>query len=79
MAVLELGTSPVSRLAIRAGIKRPTAYHYLESLINKGFVYQTTKGKRKLYGTHNPQKLLELMEQRNHQLVSLLPQLTSLY
>lgn len=79
LAALELGPASISQLAARAQIKRPSLYHYLTSLINKGLVYQTAAGKRKQYATHEPNQLLSIMEQNRQGLALILPELTALY
>lgn len=79
LATLQIGPAPISRLASKAGVKRPTAYNHLDDLINKGLVHQVVKGKRKLYATHPPEQLLEVLEQQRHQVAQALPYLNSLY
>ncbi len=79
LAVLQIGPAPISRLADKAGVKRPTAYNHLDDLIAKGLVHQVVKGKRKLYATRPPEQLLEVLEQQRHQVAELLPYLNSLY
>ncbi len=79
LATLQIGPAPISRLATKAGVKRPTAYNHLEALIAKGLVHQVVKGKRKLYATRPPEQLLEVLEQQRHQVAQALPYLNSLY
>lgn len=79
LATLQMGPAPISKLANKAGVKRPTAYNHLDDLIAKGVVHQVVRGKRKLYATHPPEHLLEILEQRRHQITELLPYLNSLY
>src|SRR5690349_4778292 len=79
LATLQLGPAPISKLATKAAVKRPTAYNHLDDLIAKGVVHQVVKGKRKLYATHPPEQLLDVLEQRRQQVVEQLPYLNSLY
>ncbi len=79
LATLQIGPAPISKLAGKAGVKRPTAYNHLDDLIVKGLVHQLVKGKRKLYATHPPEQLLDVLEQRRQQVVAQLPYLNSLY
>lgn len=79
LATLQQGPAPISTLAAKAGVKRPTAYNHLNDLMAKGMVHQVVKGKRKLYATHPPEQLLDVLESRRQQLVSQLPYLNSLY
>ena len=45
LSLLELGSSTVLAIAKRSGIKRPTAYLVLQSLVEKGFASRIIKGK----------------------------------
>ena len=79
LAGLELGETSVQNLAKKAGIKRPTAYKILEELINKGMAYQTFKGKKRYFGTEDPEKIVASFKQKEAELDKILPELKSIY
>jgi sugar-specific transcriptional regulator TrmB len=79
LACLQLGTAPAQEIAKKAGIKRTTAYDVLKNLINKGLISQTQKGSKKLFIAEPPEKLGELLEEKQSKLMEALPLLNSFY
>jgi sugar-specific transcriptional regulator TrmB len=87
LALLELGTIPVSTVAQKAGINRSTAYVLLDQLSKHGLVSISEKsGGIKLYTAAPPERLIQLLEssiKRYTELVGvaqrILPELKSLY
>ncbi len=79
IASLELGESSVARLAIQSGIKRPTTYIILESLIEKSLVSKVIKGKKIYYTPLHPKKLQVEAINNLEQINSVLPHFESLY
>ena len=79
LSLLELGSSTVLSIAKRSGIKRPTAYLVLESLVEKGFVSRVIKGKKTLFSPQNPKKLITEGELRLKELQEIVPQLEIMF
>jgi HTH-type transcriptional regulator, sugar sensing transcriptional regulator len=79
LALLELGTSSVAKIAKKAGIKRTTVYDVLNGLEKKGLVGQTVKGKKRLFYAEEPEKLGKLLDEKKEMLEEALPQLKSIY
>jgi len=79
LAALELGTTTVSQIAKKAAIKRTTVYDILDSLIIKGLIGQTKKGKKRYFYAEDPEKLHKLLEEKKSKLMEILPQLKSIY
>ncbi|MBA3047172.1 hypothetical protein KKC83_05925 [Patescibacteria group bacterium] len=79
LACLELGQAGVSEIAIKADIKRTTAYDVLSGLMNKKLVGQTQKGKKRLFYAEEPEKLSKLLEEKQNKLKEVMPILKSLY
>ncbi len=79
LAGLELGEASVQNLAKKAGVKRPTTYKILDNLIAKGVFYQTLKGKKRLFGAEDPEKLQTALKQKEIELVKIMPELKSIY
>lgn len=84
LASLELGPSPVQKIAQRAGIPRATVYLVLDDLQNKGFVTTYEEGKKTYFVAEPPQHIADLVDeneirvkQQKDALKSLIPELTS--
>lgn len=58
LTLLELGEATVLTIAKRSGIKRPTAYLVLQSLVEKGFVSRIIRGKKTFFAPQHPKKLI---------------------
>lgn len=79
LAGLELGEDSVQNIAKKAGIKRPTAYLVINSLIEKGLFYQTFKGKKRYFGAQNPKDLEINLKRKELELAKIMPELNSIY
>ena len=79
LACLELGQAGVSEIAIKANIKRTTAYDVLANLMKKKLVAQTQKGKKRLFYAEEPEKLNKLLEKKQNKLKEIMPVLKSLH
>lgn len=64
LAALEIGPSPVQKIAQRAGIPRATVYLVLDDLQNKGFVTTYDEGKKTFFVAESPERLITLAEER---------------
>lgn len=64
LAALELGPSPVQKIAQRANIPRATTYLVLDDLQNKGFVTTYDEGKKTFFVAESPERLAIFMEER---------------
>ncbi len=63
LAALELGPSPVQKIAQRAGIPRATVYLVLDDLQNKGVVTTYEEGKKTYYVAEPPQHIADLVDE----------------
>jgi len=86
LAALELGSATVQQIAQKAGLKRPTAYVIIRSLIDKGLMSSFYQNKKQRFVAENPDRLhlfLESqkrsMEDKKTELQKFLPQLKSIY
>ena len=79
LSLLELGSSTVLAIAKRSGIKRPTAYLVLQSLVEKGFTSRIIKGKKTFFSPQNPKKLISEGELRLKELQEVVPQLEIMF
>jgi hypothetical protein len=78
VALLELGQSEVSAIALKARVKRPTAYFVLRDLEEKGFVSSILSGKKKKFVAEDPKKLLAVEKTKIADLETALPGLLGL-
>jgi len=68
IASLELGQSPVQKIAEQAGIKRATTYVIIESLINKGLVSSIEKGKKTYFVAEDPENIKRLVQKQKSEI-----------
>jgi sugar-specific transcriptional regulator TrmB len=79
LAALELGSSSVIDIAKKAGIKRTTCYDILLDLKNEGLIFETTKGKKRLFVGENPEKIQRDLKNKERLFSEILPQLQSIH
>lgn len=70
LALLPLGPQPVRKIASAADLNRGTAYDMLKLLIEDGLVSYYHQDKHQYFVAENPERLLSLIEERQHQLSS---------
>jgi len=78
LANLEIGISPAREIAQKANIQRTYFYDIAEKLIKEGVIKQIKKGKKRLFLASEPEKILELQEQKLNELKNSLPQLKAI-
>ena len=78
LATLELGISTARDIAKKADIQRTYFYDLSRKLISLGLMRQLRKGKKRLFSAAEPEKLIELQEERLAELKNHLPQLKAL-
>jgi len=74
LAVLELGTAPVSSIARRSWENRVTTYSALKSLVKKWIALETPKKGSTYYSVISPEKLIHHMKDKYLALEKALPQ-----
>lgn len=78
LASLKLGSSLVQKIANFAGLNRTSAYDLLKSLEQKGFVSYTVKSGKKHYTATQPNKLIDLLKEKEVLVKKILPELNSI-
>lgn len=71
--------STPTKIAKQTNINRTTVYLDLDNLIQKGLVSSFTKNSKKHFQAVNPNKILEILEEKKEKVKSILPQLKGLY
>lgn len=79
LSALELGSATVIEIAKKAGIKRTTCYDILFDLIKSGLVFETSKGKKRLFIGEDPEKIKKDLENKEKLFSDILPHLKSIY
>jgi predicted transcriptional regulator len=79
LALLQLGSGSAYSVALKAGLKKPTAYVILDELVEKGLTYVIPREKKKRYAAIPPEELLQRAEERFAAAQEALPELLSLY
>lgn len=74
-SLVENGESTISAIAIAAKIHRRNAYDAIERLINKGLCFQIFSHKENHYNAVDPDKLMELVAEKQTKLEQALPDL----
>ena len=78
IALVELGSSLASVVADKTKINRSVTYGILEGLIRKGFVSYVIRENRKYFTATNPEKLMNLLKERERRLKEVIPELLAL-
>jgi len=64
LALLDLGPSLAGEISRKAGLHRRTIYDVTEMLIKKGLIGYILKNNRKLFQASNPDRLLEIIKEK---------------
>lgn len=78
LANLELGSSSVQQIAMKAGLNRTSTYDILSSLETIGFVNYVIISKIKYYQAKDPEKLADLLREKRALIKKALPELKGL-
>jgi len=76
---LKLGTASITEIAKKAEVKRPTCYLVIDELKSKGLIIAVPKGKKTIYKTIEPDKLLDNFESKRQNLEEVIPFLRHWY
>lgn len=75
LALLELGNAKAGPIIKKTGLHRGTCYQVLQRLHEKGLVSSIVKGKKQHFSAVNPERLLDLLKEREEKFQEILPQL----
>jgi sugar-specific transcriptional regulator TrmB len=78
-ALLELKEASIGDISTYANIHRRNTYDAIERLIKKGLAYQILPKKVLTYAPVHPDKLKEIVEEKNNEFISFLPKLIKQY
>jgi HTH-type transcriptional regulator, sugar sensing transcriptional regulator len=78
LSMLKIGSNLASRISEETKINRSHVYQLLERLIAKGFASYVIKENRKYFSAVNPEKIIEIIKEREQKLKNILPTLLGL-
>lgn len=78
LAALETGIATAREIAQKAGVQRTYFYDLSEKLLKTGLLQQISKGKKRYFQAAEPEKILEMQEERLKELRNALPELKAL-
>ena len=76
LALIDLGPSLAGQISRKTGMHRRTVYDTTEMLIKKGLVGYMLKNNRRLFQASNPQRILEIIKEKENLLTPLISQLS---
>jgi len=79
LALIDLGPSLAGEVARKTGLHRRTVYDTIEMLIQKGLIGYIKKNNRKLFSASNPQRLMEIIQEKENLLSPLIESLQLKY
>ena len=79
ITLLKRGSSLASYVAEQTGINRSLVYQILDRLISRGYVSYVIKNNVRYYNPVSPDKLLDLLKEKERKLKEALPELNNLF
>lgn len=79
LALMELGPSKAGIISKKSRLHRRVVYDCLEMLVNKGMAGYITKNGTKLFSGNNPDKLKQILKEKEETLDSIMPLLNQLF
>lgn len=79
LALVDLGPALAGQISRRTGLHRRTVYDTTEMLIKKGLVGYILKNNRRLFQASNPNRILEIIEEKQQILMPLVQELNQRY
>lgn len=79
LAMLPLGDTSIIKISSRSDVKRTTVYTIIDTLKKKGLVSEKEVGFKKYFFAEDPARLKTIVERKKEELISVLPDLESLY
>jgi len=79
VTLLENGTSLITELAKKSGLKRTSVTNYIHWLLQKWYISQSTSGKRIVYIAESPEQILRDIEVKKKRFEKHIPELNNLF
>lgn len=78
-ALLKCGEANISKIAKKTGINRRNVYDVLNRMMDKGLVYLALQKKENLYSPAEPNRLREMLNEKENILLESMPNLEALF
>lgn len=78
LSLLQTGPATVHQINKKAGMHRTSIYAFLEKLLERNLVSYTLQGGVKVFHVNNPQRFLDVLDEKQDKLRSVLPEITML-
>ncbi len=78
LASLELGLNTIQNIAEKANIHRVSAYDVVTSLLEKGFMNQIIKDKKRYFSAIDPEEVLNIIKDKEKRFENLIPELKAM-
>jgi sugar-specific transcriptional regulator TrmB len=78
-ALLHLGRSSISAIAIKGNIHRRNVYDTINRLLEKGLIFQIFQKGENIFEAVDPDKLMELIGEKQEKLQKVMPNLQKIY
>ena len=75
LALVELGSTTATAVITKSGLHKSTTYESLERLIERGLASSIVKGKKTFFQAAKPEKLLDILRERESNIKRILPEL----
>lgn len=75
LALLEKGSSKAGDISRNTGVHRRSVYDAIERLVEKGLVSYIKTNNRRYYEAANPERLIELLKEKQDNLMQIMPEL----
>lgn len=79
LALLKIGNASITELSQKSKVERTLVYGVIEKLMKKGLVSSVVKINKKYFEPADPQKILDLIKEKEKIIERVLPQLKELY
>jgi len=79
ITLLEFGPNPAGAISRKSGLHRRVIYDTTEMLIKKGMIGYIQKNNKKLFQASNPNRILEMIKEKEESIKDILPYMLSFY
>jgi len=79
LTLLEFGPNPAGTVSRKSGLHRRVIYDTAEMLIKRGLIGYIQRNNKKLFQASNPQRILELIKEKEESIKNILPDMLSFY
>lgn len=79
LVLISLKSASIFEIMSRAKISRKSIYEILQKLLDKGLISHTTKDGKKTFSAAHPERLLEILKEKEQSLNAILPELSKKY